>query len=181
MKLQRIGYISSILEVFKMKKIIIALLTVFIVSCKTVYYEDPQPIKWPALPSFPKSIQGTYPAFGQKDAIVIEKKRLIIASDEDDAMVLQLNEDVVIKRYAGHWVISLYSKEEQAWEVYAIDNDRSVKTLNWQNGLDDILNAHFGKTVFVEDSEDELIPLQLKRREFKYILKKHFSGVDLNK
>ncbi|MDC1022644.1 hypothetical protein OAQ85_04325 [Schleiferiaceae bacterium] len=164
-----------------MKKIIIVLLAAFIVSCKTVYYEDPQPIKWPAIPSFPKSIQGTYPAFGQKDAIVIKKKQLIIGSDEDDAMVLQLNEGVVIKRYAGHWVISVYDKEYQAWDVYAIDNDRLVKTLIWQNGMDDTLNAHFGKTIFVQDAEDDLIPLQLKRREFKYILKKHFSGVDLNK
>ena len=164
-----------------MKKIIIAFLTVFIVSCKTVYYEDPQPVKWPALPSFPKSIQGAYPAFGEKDAIVIDKKQLIIAAAEKDSLVLHLNEDVVIKRYTGHWVISLYSKDQQAWEVYAIDNNRSVKRLQWKNGLDSTLNAHFGKTIFIRDAEDELMPLELKRREFKYILKKHFSGVDLNK
>jgi hypothetical protein len=164
-----------------MKNIIIALLAVFMVSCKTVYYQEPQPIKWPALPSFPKSIQGTYPAFGEKNVIVIEKKQLIVNSKEDEnKMVLQLNEDVVIKRYASHWVISLYSKEQQAWEVYAIDNKRSVKTLQWNNGLDDTLNAHFGKTIFARDAEDELLPIELKRREFRYILKKHFSGVDLD-
>ena len=99
-------------------------------------WKNPQPVKWPALPSFPKSIQGAYPALLEKDAIVIDKKQLIIAAAEKDSLVLHLNEDVVIKRYAGHWVISLYSKDQQAWEVYAIDNNRSVKRLQWKNGLD---------------------------------------------
>ena len=164
-----------------MKNFIIAGLAVFMFSCKTVYYKAPQPVMWPALPSFPKSIQGAYPVFGEKDALVINKKKLIIAPAEKDSLVLHLNEDVVIKRYAGHWIISLFSEDQQAWEVYAIDNDRSVKILQWKNGLDSTLNAHFGKIVFIRDAEDELLPLELKRREFRYILKKHFSGVDLNK
>ncbi|MEC8458306.1 MAG: hypothetical protein VXY91_02735 [Bacteroidota bacterium] len=164
-----------------MKNLIIILFAVSCISCKTVYYQDPQPIKWPALPSFPKSIQGEYPAFGEKNSIIIEKKRLIVAAQGKDSLLLQINKDVVIKRYARHWVVSLFSKEQQAWEVYAIDNNRSIKILQWKDGLENTLNAHFGKTLIARDEENELMPMEIKRREFRYILKNHFSGVNMKK
>ena len=74
-----------------------------------------------------------------------------------------------------------HSKPLTKNEISSIEEIVNRELLNNVEVQTEVLNAHFGKTVLVEDSEDELIPLQLKRREFKYILKKHFSGVDLNK
>ena len=89
---------------------------------------------------------------------------------------------MLIKRYARHWVVSLFRKEQQAWEVYAIDNNRSIKKiLQWKDELENTLNVHFGKSLIVRDEENELKPMEIKRREFRYILKNHFSGINMMK
>ena len=41
------------------------------------------------------------------------------------------------------------------------------------------LNELLGREVVFYNSEDEALPLKIKRREFKKILKAHFEGVEI--
>ena len=87
-----------------------------------------------------------------------------------------MNIAVVGTGMVGRLIAVELSREHQ---VYAIDNNRSIKILQWKDELENTLNAHFGKTLIARDEENELMPMDIKRREFRYILKNHFSGVNM--
>lgn len=162
-----------------MSRLLFIALIVFLSSCETVYYSQPQPRMWPALPAFPKTVQGTYPAFGSKDGIIIYKKGITINNGDEDPMHFELNEDVVIKRYNQYWIVSVYREEAAAWDVYAIDKNRGVKTLVWNKSLPGKINAEFEKDLMTFDSEGELEPISPRRREFKILLDFFFKGVSI--
>lgn len=160
-----------------MRSLFFALMIILFTSCDTVYYADPQPRFWPSLPSFPPAVQGNYPLFQQPNGIVITSNALVLNVEEVPKRFV-LNEDVVIKRYRKYWIISLYNQEHDGWEIYAVDKNRGVKTLHLKKSLPATVNEKFRRDLFTYDSTNELVPLKLRRREFKYLLEHHFEGID---
>lgn len=158
-----------------MKKLLLALAALLVLnSCNTVYFEQPQPKCWPGLPSFPKQLQGTYPMFGEEEGLVITKKTIQIQNER----TFTLGEDLYLKRYQGFWVLSLKNPEGKGWEIYAIDKNKGIKTLNMRKNELSKLDELFRKPIVEYDQDGDPLPLDVSRRQFKKILKSHFKGID---
>lgn len=163
---------------FQIMKKILSLLVfvVLLTACQKVYFSQPQPRLWPALQSFPKKVQGEYPAFGSDISVKVTQKELIIHQGVGDApQKFTLNDNVVIKYYQKHWIISIFDKDRGAWDVYAMDGNRKIKTLEWDDSLEKTLNKKFNKNLDFSIKANNRAPLTLKRREFKVLLKNHFE------
>lgn len=159
-----------------MKKLLFALAALLVLnSCHTVYFEDPQPKFWPGVPSFPKQLQGAYPLMGEEEGLVVTKKTIRVK----DGHTFTLGEDLYLKRYQGYWVVSLANPEGEGWEIYAIDKEKGIKTLNLRKNEMYKLDQMFRKPIVEYDEKGNPLPLDISRRQFKKILKTHFKGVDM--
>ena len=146
---------------------------VLLASCHNVNYADPQPVFWPSVPSFPKQLQGSYPIF--QTTMVVGKQT--ITMEEDRAYTL--GEDLILKRYQGYWIVSIRNEENKGWEVYAADKNNGIKKTTLRFNEMFKLNELLGREVVFYNSEDDVLPLKIKRREFKKILKAYFEGVEI--
>ena len=149
--------------------------SVLLASCHSVNYADPQPVFWPSVPSFPKQLQGSYPLMGMQEGLVVGKQTITIKEDR----AYTLGEDLILKRYQGYWIVSIKKEENQGWEVYAADKNNGIKKTALRKNEMFKLNELLGREVVFYNSEDEALPLKIKRREFKKILKAHFEGVEI--
>ena len=157
-----------------MKKVLSLVLLLFVTtSCNQVYFEQPQPRLWPSVPVFPKSIQGSYPILGDESGVIVSRTQITIK----DERIYTLGKDVVVKRYFKHWIVSLWNGKNDAWEVYAIDDSKTVKVLNVRAADFKKVNTLLGREVFIEQG-GEVSPLSIRRKEFKVLLKEVFVSAD---
>lgn len=148
---------------------------ILLASCHSVKYADPQPVFWPSVPSFPKQLQGSYPLMGAQDGLVVGKQTITIKEDR----TYTLGEDLILKRYQGYWIVSIKQEENKGWEVYAADKNKGIKKTTLRKDEMFKLNELLGREVVLYDAYNEELPLEIKRREFKKILKAHFEGVEI--
>tara|TARA_B110000037_G_scaffold144756_1_gene163723 strand:- start:100 stop:444 length:345 start_codon:yes stop_codon:yes gene_type:complete len=112
---------------------------------------------------------------GMQDGLVVGKQTISIKEDR----AYTLGEDLILKRYQGYWIVSIKKEENQGWEVYAADKNNGIKKTALRKNEMFKLNELLGREVVFYNSEDEALPLKIKRREFKKILKAHFEGVEI--
>lgn len=157
-----------------MKKWITLLVAVLaLTACQKVVFEHPQPRFWPGVPAFPAQIQGSYPLMGQENSVVVGRKTIAIK----DERTYTLGEDLVLKRYQGYWIISLQNPQSKAWEVYALKDKKSIKTIQLNKSELGTINELLGREALQLDSSGDPLPLNIRRREFKKLLNEVFKGV----
>ena len=106
-----------------MKKIIIALtLLLSVTSCVEMLFEQPQPAGVKTLKQMPKALQGSYVA-DEKDTLQITATSFK-GFEDDKGSVLNLSENLVIKKYKKHYFVSK-KHESGLWEVVIITRDNN--------------------------------------------------------
>lgn len=116
-------------------------------GCTTVYFDQPQPPQRWNKKAFPKSWQGHWiPEGATSDTIQIGAQWIDIQIDEDPQHLI-LGEDVVLRSFAGHLVVSLLEKEENGYvvriakrtgdviDVFEMDGKDEAKVVIWEDAL----------------------------------------------
>jgi len=155
--------------------ILLLIIALGVSSCQKVVFEEPQPRFWPSVPAFPWSIQGSYPLMGEPGGIVVGKKSISLK----DGKTFVLGENLVLKRYQGYWIVSL-QEDSGSWDVYAVKDKKAIKTIQVQKSELHKINEVVGREVLKYDNAGKPLPLKIRRREFKKLLKEVFTGIEMN-
>jgi len=112
---------------------------------------------------------------GEPGGIVVGKKSISLKDDK----TFVLGENLVLKRYQGYWIVSL-QEDSGSWDVYAVKDKKAIKTIQVQKSELHKINAVVGREVLTYDNEGNPLPLKIRRREFKKLLKEVFTGIEMN-
>lgn len=150
-------------------------------SCHTVYYAEPQPVGKRALSSFPKPVRGKLFLTADHSTFVEVTQNTLNLGDDSELLIL--GENLVLKRFARHYIISLQTSESKGWDVYAVRRQKdhySVKSLRLKEENLYKINEVLGRDAVKYDSDGDALPLNISKREFRKLLKELFVEVDVN-
>ncbi|MDX2246403.1 MAG: hypothetical protein SF052_06495 [Bacteroidia bacterium] len=122
----------------------LAVLMVFITSCITVQFTQPQPEGKPALTSFPEEFRGTYLMTepgdcSNTDSLVIFAEGFLSISQTGDSVSPPtferqksfLSDSLVLKFYKGEYYLNVLDKEEKTYSVLLLKKERNGDCVVW--------------------------------------------------
>ncbi|MGB1184845.1 MAG: hypothetical protein ACPG4S_06745, partial [Schleiferiaceae bacterium] len=71
----------------------------------------------------------------------------------------------------------LQNPQSKAWEVYALKDKKSIKTIQLNKSELGTINELLGREALQLDFSGDPLPLNIRRREFKKLLNEVFTGV----
>lgn len=101
----------------------------FLASCTSVYYENPQPAGQENLSKFPKKHYGTYVDAEKGDTVVILAADGISMDMNNNDVKIPLSEKTILRKYKSFYFLSLKQENDNIWAVYIV-KPAAKKTLD---------------------------------------------------
>ena len=137
------------------------LLAVIFASCTEIYFPEPQPKGVQPLKNGFQDLIGEYLCYDedglQEDTVKVTKTHIQLS--EDEFLEEELGEEVVVKKYKGHYFINFHNKEKDLWQLMVVEslNPDSLRITNLTcldpDRTDEITQKRYVKLVEEEDDD----------------------------
>jgi hypothetical protein len=162
--------------------ILYPLLSLFIMSCSNVMFEEAQPVGVEEMSQFAEEFVGSY-STEDGDSLIIGSNSFVF---DDDGEKRLSEESVVLKRYKGYNMLSLEKEDslmEKRWEVFTfefVEDTLVIYSINAEkdtdkaNSIEKLKEITSYKEVLKEEGKLDYYLVNPTKKEFKSLVRKDF-------